>query len=223
MSENPVITQDQAKKITGGRHPLTIEAYTTAIAKLEECLSIDDAVYFSSFADAAAAWAKINHDERAVRLARALKLQAGERCYKLAKLARPQKRIGGRVAKGSHVGMLGPRSLMMEHGFTKTEATGASRLASMAQDTKQRLLNRPLPPTLSAVAGTRRDRLGGLPDPWESSRVNFNNWSSNCRRINPKEAALAVPSGQIEMARKRATEISEWIDAFQQVLSTCNK
>lgn len=71
-----VITQTQAKQITGGRVALTFPEYERAVVALEACLTIDDALYFSNWADAQSAWAKINHDDKCIRLAKNLKLWA---------------------------------------------------------------------------------------------------------------------------------------------------
>ena len=68
----PVITKDQARKITKGRTPLVPVEYEVAIRALTECTTLDESKYWSDKSDALAAWAKIYHSDDAGRKAKLL-------------------------------------------------------------------------------------------------------------------------------------------------------
>lgn len=50
-----LITSDQARKITGGRTPLTLESYERACTALQECIEVVDTMQWANLADAYAA------------------------------------------------------------------------------------------------------------------------------------------------------------------------
>lgn len=79
-----VITEQQARQITGGRKPLVPVEYEAACNALAQCVDLDEAKYWSDKADALAAWAKIYRDDRISAQAKRLKLKAYRRMGELA-------------------------------------------------------------------------------------------------------------------------------------------
>jgi hypothetical protein len=225
-----VITQRQAREITRGRTPLVPVEYEEACKALVACSTIDEAKYWDNKADALAAWAKIYHDDKVTRQARALKLWAYRRMGELAAELRPQK-SGGKKQGGS---TLGPWSLLLESGLTLAETTAARALARAPLSEVKRATEMSKPPSpLGAVRG----RNGINTAPWGGKRNWFwdeTKWRvcweeiGHCiaairnhdavlmaKNINP-HAMKSLPAGP--SVRTRVRELIEWLDAFEQAL-----
>jgi hypothetical protein len=207
---NPVITKEQARKITGGREPFDIVEYEQALALLRQCISIDDAKRFATFADAKAAWAKVLHDQTVLRLARALKLHAVRRMAQLAELERPTKLGAGSGGKGG--AQPGSQSLLQEAGMTAAEARGARKLAKMSPEVFQRLVTLPRPPSVTNIYSQ---------NDWTEVRQPLAFMLTMIRKISAADAArrlVAAPRTDIDRGRVVAEEITVWLDEFLQRL-----
>ena len=92
---NSVISEEQARQITGGRKPLVPVEYERACTALAECQTIDEAKYWDNKADALAAWAKIYNNDQAGLEAKRLKLHAYRRMGEIAREIIPKGTSGG--------------------------------------------------------------------------------------------------------------------------------
>lgn len=213
-----VLTEKQAREITGGRTPLVPVEYEEACKALAACVTLDEAKYWDNKADALAAWAKIYHDDKAGRNARALKLWAYRRIGELAAELQPGRKPGR--GGGSSPG---PTSLLMEKGFQRYEANAARRLARAPKAEVERLTSLPRPPAptyLSESGFKAAPYATGKPFADHPSWRRF--WSSCCsfesaiRVLDPIEMARSVTKAQ--KVRERIARAIEWLDTFEQHL-----
>lgn len=209
-----VITAEQARKITGGRKPLVPVVYEEAIKALAECLSLDDAKLWSDKADALAAWAKIYHDDKVDRQARALKLHAYRRMGQLAIELSPQKRKGGAGNNGtSSIRAYGSQKMLMANGLNHAKATAATKLANMPQGKFDGLLKEKKPVSPTSVLTLRSENR------WVS--FSYPVWAgflARCRNNDPREIATHVHTRDRESIRKSAIEMRDWLDEFERHL-----
>jgi len=211
---NQVITKEQAHQITGGREPFGIVEYEQAVALLRQCLTIDDAKRFATFADAKTAWAKVHHDQSVQRLAKALKLEAARHMGLLAEKERPSEmRIKGIGSKGGQ--LPGARSLLIESGLSRTEAKGAMALTRMTPKEFRRLIASENPPAITSLP-LRRD------SDWQPISLAISAMVSMVRTkpaaLSARYASISGSQQVITSAIERVTEISEWCDEFLQRL-----
>lgn len=198
-----VITAKQAQEITGGRKPLVPVVYEEAVKALGECLSLDDAKYWDNKADALAAWAKIYHDDKVGRQARALKLEAYRR---MGTLAGELRGFGRRVLatvgrKGrAFVNIKTARGLLMEKGLSSKQARAAIVLAKMERETFAPMVEGPRPPAPQSVA-TRADK-----NPCASA---IRAAARAVRGIPAKTMTTCIPRRDVE-------DLQDWCDAFLQ-------
>jgi hypothetical protein len=201
-----VITEEQARKITGGRKPHVPVIYEEACKALEQCISLDETKYWADKSDALAAWAKIYHDDKISRDARALKLRAYVRMGELAEQLRPVK-SGGR-----HGSLPGPISLLVESGLTRQQAVTARGLSRAPRDKLEKIINSPRPPT-PVVA--RRDVWG-----WGQTVTRWqragHTLRAACRATTPEEVANELASS--ESAKVLIRELIEWLDRLDSCL-----
>src|SRR6185437_1386632 len=120
--------------------------YEIACKALAACSSIDEAKTWADKSDALAAWAKIYKSDRAALEARRLKLHAYRPMGELARELRPQRR----ASKGRGT-LPGPRSLLLEHGLTTTQAQLVARVSNLPESEFEALVMRPIPPTPNIV------------------------------------------------------------------------
>lgn len=213
MNMQQVITSEQAKKITKGRTPLVPVAYEEAVKALSECLSLDEAKYWDNKADALAAWAKIYRNDEALRKAKMLKLHAFRRMGSLATELRPTPKRAKGVGIG-HVGAPpGPRSLLMEQGLSSSNADTAIWLDSVPKRKFAAMLNKPASPTT-----VRYREFQASTDIWYRVSREAISFRSTLRRYTPAQVFKAMTAQELNNAYALATEISEWLDEFEQRL-----
>ena len=157
MTGTQVLTEKQARHITGGRKPLVPVEYEAACKALQACIDIDEAKYWADKADALAAWAKVYRDDKVGRQAKQLKLLAYRRIGELARELRPQGSAGsGKIIDGKKLrGRLkGPKSLLREHGMPSGLANAATRLSRLPKSKFDEIVNQPVPPAPTLGATT---------------------------------------------------------------------
>lgn len=226
---NAVITSQQAKQITGGRAPLVPVEYDSAVRALIACSTLDEAKYWSSKADALAAWAKIYGDDKVGREAKRLRLYAYRRMGEIARELRPGGVASSRnphpTQKGAHrfSGRLpGPKSLLEEQGLNDGQTRSALRVSRIPKKEFDAFVNSPKPPspvTIGSVQiGVSRDY-----ELFNSALTGF--VSCLKARGDPKEFVKQVPpdskamrNGGTERIRARVAQIIEWLDTFEQYL-----
>lgn len=218
-----IITQKQAKQITGGRKPFEIVPYEEAILKLRECLEFDDVKFWQNLADAQEAWARIRHDETLDRLSRQIRLKAAERIGQIALERRPKKVVLGRTGRnGQLLVIAGARDLLVkEVGMSKNQAEACLKLARHPVEAEL-AVNSARPPTPGSFLNSIERRRG-----W-SAFISKAMWAvvvAQMRATDPKEAAkLAVSeSRDLDHVRKQALFMYEWLDAFEQALPRAKK
>jgi hypothetical protein len=219
-----VITADEARKITKGRTPLVPVEYETACKSLESCMSLDESKYWSDKADALAAWAKIYHDEKVGRQARALKLHAYRRMGQLAAEIAPKGRLRGR--RGSRPG---PLHALIEAGLTKHQGQAARRLGEAATHTFETILDRAYPPSPQTAAKflpalKKGPRNVGNAIPYSQ----ILGWSALWQRVislnaataanNPEDFGRSVRPEIAEKIRSVVRNVQEWLDEFERHL-----
>lgn len=217
-----VITEKQAREITGGRKPLVPVEYESAVKSLEACMSIDESKYWSDKADALAAWAKIYRNDDAGRKAKMLKLHAYRRMGILALELRPHPNgvgSGGRRSEKTGLGwrgIPGPADLLMENGLKRTNADAATRIARLSDEKFDEFLNAPSPPSPLTLL---RFRLNGS-EAWKilmGDRAGLSHIAGFCRSKDPLLARM-LATDEVSRVRGLVAEIVEWFDAFEQAL-----
>lgn len=217
-----VITEQQARKITGGRKPLVPVEYENAVKALMACTSIDDAKYWSDKSDALAAWAKIYQDDQAGIEARRLKLHAYHRLGTLARELRPVKYERGCVGQSP-----GPRALLMEKGLKSDAASSALRISRATKDELKPHIEAGR--GVTAVGNTFRGRSGMnvrvATDAWlwlTSSNVgngaHLRMAKAAFQKRKARDAAEGIGRGEVSAARNLARDLIEWLDEFEQCL-----
>lgn len=214
-----VITEKQARQITGGRKPHVPVEYEEACKQLSACLTLDEAKYWDNKADALAAWAKIYHDGKVLRDARALKLLAHRRLYEIARELRP-KRIIKRGKSGELIGNKpGAPSLLREQGLSVAAVNAARELGNMSEEKFQTLVDSPRPPSPGSARVIAR-RLD-TPNTWGVTELAsiFSNLVKQLRSHKPSEMADLVKGGDFaaQLVEKVRFTI-EWLDEFEQRL-----
>ena len=207
-----VITEQQARKITGGRTPLVPVEYEAAVAALQACVTLDEAKYWNDKADALAAWSKIYRNDEVGRKAKLLKLHAYRRMGQLAGELRPQ--TYGKSESRSGVSLQpGPKSLLLEMGLKNNQAIEARLLAKMPETEFQKVVR------THAVPSPRAVYRSLSPDPsWVSMQEAFRNARTFASKNDPQKAVAGLSPGSVPKAREMAVELSEWLDAFEQAL-----
>lgn len=199
MAVNPVLSNEVARRITGGRTPLVPAEYEQAIHALTACVNIDEAKYWASKADVYAAWARIFHSDEVLRKAKVLKLHAQRRMGELAKQLRPTK-------PGPGGG--GAVQLLREHGFKTHDANAISAVARASKETFERAINARRPPS----AHWFKNR--GQP---ETARLDtVYNFARFCDKWEPQDLIEYV--GNRKQLLVAAQTISEWADKLEQLM-----
>jgi len=197
----PVLTKEQAKKVTKGRTPLVPVEYETAIQALTECANLNETKYWSDKADALAAWAKIYHSDEAGRKAKLLKMHAYRRMGQLAGEIRPKANKKP-----------GPRALLVESGLTLTEAAAARTLSRITDKQFTAAQRAPASPITVARRFTDTEPVwGGFSRPMYLARAFM-------RDNKPLAVIRAIDPSHYDMARQMAIEVSEWLDELEQKL-----
>lgn len=218
-----VITEKQARQITGGRKPHVPVEYEEACRQLEACRTLDEAKYWDNKADALAAWAKIYHDNKADREARALKLWAYRRMGELAQDLQPRHMLG--PCKGSAPG---PVALLESHGLSRSKATAARRLAILTTDEVAAIAATPRPPSpthvlpkyrspLFASQGGGKQAFGSHPL-WRDTWEHISSTMSRIVKTDAAELAASVRPDAVNRVRERLMPLIEWLDKFEQHL-----
>ena len=205
-----IITEKQAREITGGRKPLVPVEYETAINALIACETLDEAKYWSNKADALAAWAKIYHNDEVALHAKRVKLRAFRRMGEIAAELRPQPpNLGGR-----HGFRPGPKSKLLEVGLNQTEARAARRIALITSDEFEKIVALPRPPSPGAIQKEKK----GCSETYKWFSFTLGHVRSHLRKNDPRESARDVHTDEIDRMRELAIEISEWLDEFERHL-----
>lgn len=193
---NPVLTSEQAKKLTGGREPLLPAEFSDACKLLAECRSIDDAKYWSDKATALAAWAKVYHSTRVAVEARKLKLHAYR---KMAELAKEIKKEKGTA----------PAKILQQHGMEKWQADEVMAVGRASPAKFEAALKRAVPPSPSYFKRYAENFAGGAVE----SMRRFYYFTT---RTDATEIATQVPPKDRAQVRRMITGITEWLDELEQ-------
>jgi hypothetical protein len=207
-----IISEEQARAITGGRKPLVPIEYEVAVKALISCQTIDEAKYFSDKSDALAAWAKIYRDPQVENEARKLKLVAYRRMGELANEIQPRTRIknsAGRCVYGP-----GPRSLLLERGLNRSQSEAAMRLANTPVEQFQSLVRQPSPPGPIYACNMLRP----LGRDVTVVRTAISHLWSTCQKVTPSECARGYRPEDLKRLRANVIGLIEWLDAFEQAL-----
>lgn len=212
-----VITEKQARAITGGRTPLVPVEYEEAIKALGACLTLDEAKYWNDKADALAAWAKIYRSDEARRKAAQLKLHAYRRMGQLAEDLRPS----GKTRFNDSGKILGPapgsKSLLMEQGFNRDQAEYMRALSRLPETDFSKIATREDVPTPRRAA-----RYLARDDPqFRLLASAYSNILSCIRASKASDVAAKITSNleQSNRWKKTSIEISEWMDELHQHLT----
>lgn len=211
-----VITAKQARQITGGRKPLVPVVYEEAVKALGECISLDDAKVWSDKADALAAWAKIYHDGKVERQAKALKLHAFRRMGELAREIHPDGRRAPRRPDGSRGSTGGARAALIRAGLSSTNAQAATTLSRLSKDKVAALAELPrIPSPQRAVILVD---VGKATERWKRFRnCGLNSMRSLCGREDPVALVADLrSSNELSSAITLVRDIAEWCDVFLQ-------
>lgn len=208
---NSVITAEQAKKITGGRTPLVPVEYEAAVNALQACVTLDEAKYWNDKADVLAAWARIYHNDRAARCARALRLHAHRRMGELAEELRPTKK-----QKGFKGRQPGATSLLVEMGIKQHDAQNMRNVAKADECTFLAAVNSSRPPSPHYFSIITQ---GSASHAHKVLRARgYVQFKSFCNQTDPVQFARGFDRAESEKVRSDVVALIEWLDAFEQAL-----
>ncbi len=215
-----VITEKQARQITGGRKPLVPIEYEAAVNALQACVTLDEAKYWSDKSDALAAWAKIYRDGQVEREARQLKLHAYRRMGELARELSPVGLSGGRPTKKSGGG---PSQLLMGQGLTMGAARAAIAIAVVPEKKFDEAVKSVRPPSPYVLI-----KKSSGSEAWTIISANTDDSLSRfrtfCRKYsNPAELARGLTPDEVSKSKAMAVECMEWLDAFEHALPNQKK
>jgi hypothetical protein len=210
-----VISEKQARAITGGRKPLVPVVYEEAVKSLAACLSLDEAHLWDNKADALAAWAKIYHDGKVARQAKALKLLAARRMGELAKELSPVSRTGkgAQFAKGT-----GPAAALRLQGLSPLAAKVAVRLAGTNRKAFDTMVDSPRPPapiTAAQQLSMKANKSGTTA--WQQWAA-YGGTKAALLRVLREDPTMArtMSKSERELAHPLVRQVAEWCDAFLQ-------
>lgn len=210
-----LISEKQARTITGGRKPLLPVEYERACQALAECLTLDEAKYWANKADALAAWARIYHDDKCQRDAKALKLLAYRRMGEIASELRPGKRVAFGRGYGNFSGSApGQNALLREQGLTKEQSRHVQGIAKIDKPIFDQAVSSKKPPAPTTLI---RNALGENPE-WQQFSHALSAVLMQCRRIDAALLAKSLSDNLHELSRSRALEVITWLDEFERHL-----
>ena len=202
-----VLTEQQARQITGGRKPHVPIQYEQAVKALSECISLDEVKLWSDKSDALAAWAKIYHDKTVDRTAKKLKLHAYRRMGELAREIRPNRSRNGTTDHR------GPKSALIESGLNKHNADAALRLSRMKESEFKRIISSPRLPTPRAIVETRLSAWSSFNR--QSSLGDLRAYAAN---HSARDLAASIDPKDVKRAKMVLREVSDWLDEFDHYL-----
>lgn len=190
--------------------------YESAVKALQACVTLDDAKIWADKSDALAAWAKIYRNDEAGIEARRLKLHAFRRMGELAREIRPK--ITGLVGKGGTAP--GSIALMVESGLSLHSANAAAAISKMPKRDFLRAVNAQKPCAPSSLLPKFSTKVS---EAWRTiagacggnSMLGFRSF---CRGRDAETLARSLNSDEIDKARALVTDITEWLDEFEQNL-----
>lgn len=219
-SMNNVITSEQARKITGGRTPLVPVEYESACKSLAACVDLDEAKYWSEKADILAAWAKIYRHDEAGRAAKRLRVHAFRRMGQIAGELRPRNsncgtrgRDKGKFVSGTG-SYRGAAALLKEKGLSSPQVQVARRLARTSDSDFDALISRPGVPGLNTIRNTAK----GASEAFKKLSGAFRRMAYFTKEESAVDLAKSVHQDEVDLVRKYATQIAEWIDSLDQAL-----
>lgn len=206
-TQTGIISEAQARQITGGRMPLMPAELERALVALDECIAFEDVKYWEDLADAAAAWAQIHKSDQVFARARKLKYHAYKRFWKIADQLNPVLRKKGTsgVVTGS-----GPKHFLRSHGMSRWETGVASSIARMSDEKFTALVNLPRPPSPAVAARSTTHR---------SIWAMINNHLGEFLRVAVKHAAADAVAdlgkADIHHVLKRVDSVIDWLEEFR--------
>lgn len=202
MNESLTLEVSRLPAAAGSRE-LSIPAYDRAVSALKECLEFDDTTYWKDFAEAHAAWARINDSAEALRLAKSLRLHVARRMGELAKLM--QSTVPSEIVPGRP---FGPSSFLVKRGLSKSEAASALKLARMSDDEFRALAGRASPPSPgNTIAIFRKEPSSAFAHLTRASGQ-FRNF---CNEYPIKKYEQFIFDSEKPLTARRIEEIWDWI------------
>lgn len=191
--------------------------YEEAVKALVACREIDEVKYWNTKAEVLAAWAKIHRSKQAELEARRLKLHAYRRMGQLAEELRPTRACGN---PGSEGRTRGARSLLMEHGLTKNNATFATQISRIPDTKFTSIVNsdRPAGVGSAAIHGMGR----GKNKPPAISGVSYRTFSNGIaafaslfRRNSARDLAKGMSKDEAKKCKAIVVELTNWLGEFE--------
>lgn len=201
-----IISEAQARQITGGRKPLMPAEWDQAIVAIKACTTFDEAKYWDNLAVAKEAWARIHHSDDLLREARAVRLYASRRLGEIGEILNPlrKQRRGNLLA---NVGGTGAAAYLKRNGMTRGSATAACHLAKLKPNDFERIVNLPRPPSPMAVG--RRERTSS-----ELVLTELAGFWTHLERNSPHEVASASVHRDLLALRKKVRAVIDWLEEF---------
>ena len=181
--------------------------FNDAVKAVAACRTINEAKYWENRSDALAAWAKIYSDDDAMREARALKLHAYRRMAALAEELRP-KQFRGRA------GVVGPHSLLVEHGFSRCQAQTILKIGRIGPDRFEQAVNCETPPSPTTLVDFQM-----RPNPeWAVFAQRFQMILAKARKTDPDIMASQLSEKHTFRALQLCAELMGWLRRFEAAL-----
>lgn len=179
--------------------------YKAACQAIAACKDIIEARHWADKSDALAAWAKIYSEDAVGLEARRLKLYAYRRMGIIAGELRPKTGLGfgGGTAPG-------PRSLLIEQGFSNRNASVIRAVALMPQrefDSALKSRKPPTPTTLFDIGRRRNPEWAKLSRAMRSMRSLLKNYG-------PAATALSLLPDEAAVAKESADALIDWLEDF---------
>ena len=198
--------------------------YESAKIALAECQSIDECQTWADKAAALASYGRQANDNTLVDMALRIQARASRRAGELLK----QFDARGDHRKTDGAGLSSQREIAADAGMSERQQKTAVRIANVPQDTFERMVEGPAPPTKTALAdmGKKTRPLVDLGDRSEADFKTATQAQGHLREFakyidtaNPAAIARGSSSREISAMRPQIEKVCAWLDVLAVTLT----
>ena len=201
--------------------------YESAKVALAECQSIDECQTWADKAAALASYGRQANDNTLVDMALRIQARASRRAGELLKQFDARVDNARKQTVGDH-SLISQREVAAEAGMSEYQQATAVRIANVPQDTFERMVESPSPPTKTALAdiGKKTRPLVDLGDRSEAdfktatqAQGQVREFAKHIDTLNPAAIARGSSAREIAVMRPQIEKICAWLDVLAVTLT----